>query len=173
MVHQGPIRFDQWLRAKDLQGTPRVVLQLPPGKCLIWLWILTLQRRPFKGRLRALWPGNHTIKHSSSLQCAISLSSDEAEFYSVVKTTSLGIWLQELFRHVDMKIKLFTDSSAALGTANRCGLGKPRSDYGDRLRTLWHQCGWIRGQAKRRTVGNQRRFQFFGELVIWVCAKIR
>ena len=56
----------------------------------------------------------------------------------MVKATSLGISLQELYRHwnVDVKIKVYTDSSAALGTASRRGLGKSRHVQ---TRYLWIQ----------------------------------
>ena len=56
----------------------------------------------------------------------------------MVKATSLGISLQELLRHwnVEVKIKVWTDSSAALGTASRRGLGKSRRVQ---TRFLWIQ----------------------------------
>ena len=130
--------------ARYLKGKPRVVLKFypqKPGKCLNIYADSDfagdlLTRRSTSGIV--VQHGSHTIKHSSSLQSTISLSSGEAEFYAVVKATSLGISLQELYRHwnVDVKIKVYTDSSAALGTASRRGLGKSRHVQ---TRFLWVQ----------------------------------
>ena len=82
--------------------------------------------------------GRHVVKHSSTLQSTISLSSGESEFYAIVKGVSIGYSIQELLRgwNVETKLKVMTDSSAALGTSNRLGLGKSRRVQ---TRFLWVQ----------------------------------
>ena len=68
----------------------------------------------------------------------MSLSSGEAEFYSIVRGVSIGISLQEVLRGwgFDPKLKVHTDSAAALGTCSRQGLGKSRHVQ---TRFLWVQ----------------------------------
>jgi hypothetical protein len=82
--------------------------------------------------------GRHTVKASSTLQSTISLSSGEAEYYSIVRGVSIGMSLQEILRGwgLQPKLKVHTDSSAALGTCNRQGLGRSRHVQ---TRFLWVQ----------------------------------
>ena len=72
--------------------------------------------------------GNNCLKNWSSTQAIIALSSGEAEFYGVVKASSIGLGVQSMF--VDMGIQLelevHTDAEAAKGIASRRGLGKVR-----------------------------------------------
>ena len=78
--------------------------------------------------------GRHSLRHSSNLQSTVSLSSGE----SVGESCS--------FRHgdpgalkswgINMKLHVYSDSSAALGTCNRLGLGKSRRVQ---TRFLWIQ----------------------------------
>ncbi len=82
--------------------------------------------------------GSHTIKHWSSTQAGISLSSGEAEFNGVVRGAGQALGHQSLLRDlgVELPIRLWTDSSAAIGICSRQGLGKVRhlDTY-----TLWVQ----------------------------------
>ncbi len=82
--------------------------------------------------------GSHTIKHWSSTQAGISLSSGEAEFNGVVRGAGQALGYQGLLKDlgVDLPIRLWTDSSAAIGICSRQGLGKVRhlDTY-----TLWIQ----------------------------------
>ena len=82
--------------------------------------------------------GKHTIKHWSSTQPSVSLSSGEAEFYGVVRGTGQGLGYESLLRDIGLTITLrvWTDSSAALGICSRQGLGKLR--HLD-THTLWVQ----------------------------------
>ncbi len=82
--------------------------------------------------------GRHTIKHWSSTQPSVSLSSGEAEFYGVVRGTGQGLGYQSLLKDLGMSVPLrvWTDSSAALGICSRQGLGKLR--HLD-THTLWVQ----------------------------------
>ena len=74
--------------------------------------------------------GTRLIKHWSSTQKTVTLSSGEAELYGVVKgaTESLGLRsLGEDMRIQDhIVIDLHADSSAAIGICRRSGIGKVR-----------------------------------------------
>ena len=90
--------------------------------------------------------GKHTIKTWSSTQTTISLSSGEAEFNGVVKGSGAGLGYRSLMKDLghDVDVRLWTDSSAALGICSRQGLGKLRHID---THTLWVQqavrCGSI------------------------------
>ena len=68
------------------------------------------------------------VKHWSSTQKVIALSSGEAELMGVVRASSEGLGLQSLCADLGMKIdvRVHTDSSAAVGICRRCGVGKVR-----------------------------------------------
>ena len=72
--------------------------------------------------------GGHTIKTWSTTQAVIALSSGEAEYYGMVKGASVGLGVKELMRDLGMQLRtrVFTDASAAIGIASRKGLGKVR-----------------------------------------------
>ena len=75
--------------------------------------------------------GRHSVKHGSNLQSTIALSSGESEHYALVKSTALGMSIQALMEDWGVKydLQVYSDSSAARGTARRRGLGTPtRSD---------------------------------------------
>ena len=68
----------------------------------------------------------------------MSLSSGEAEFYGFVRGSGQGIGYQALLRDLglDMPLRMWTDSSAAIGICSRQGLGKLRHID---AHTLWVQ----------------------------------
>ncbi len=72
--------------------------------------------------------GEHAIKTWSSTQTSVSLSSGEAEFYGVIKGAGMGLGFQSLLADLGLRIPLrvWTDSSAAVGICSRQGLGKMR-----------------------------------------------
>ena len=82
--------------------------------------------------------GRHTIKHWSSTQPSVTLSSGEAEFYGVVRGAGQGLGYQALLQDLglELPLRVWTDSSAALGICSRQGLGKLR--HLD-THTLWVQ----------------------------------
>ena len=82
--------------------------------------------------------GHHACKHWSSTQQSISLSSGEAEFAGVIRGAGQGLGFQALLRDLGLEIPLrvWTDSSAAIGICSRQGLGKLR--HLD-THTLWAQ----------------------------------
>jgi hypothetical protein len=82
------------------------------------------------------------VKTWSSTQQTVSRSSGEAELYALVKAASEGLGvvalLAELGRNVQLRVHC--DSSAAIGIANRSGLG--------RTRHLDVQLLWIQEQVR-------------------------
>ena len=82
--------------------------------------------------------GTHLIKSYSKTQANIALSSGEAEFFSMVHATSEALGLKAMTEDYHSKIDpwLYVDASAAIGVAQRTGLGKIRHlDTG----SLWLQ----------------------------------
>ena len=82
--------------------------------------------------------GSHLIKSWSSTQASVALSSGEAEFNGVVRGSGVGLGFQSLLRDlgVQVPLRVWTDSSAAIGICSRQGLGKLR--HLD-THTLWIQ----------------------------------
>lgn len=72
--------------------------------------------------------GGHVVKHWSTTQTTVSLSSGEAELHGVAKGGANSIGLQALAQDlgISLGIRLHTDSSAAVGMVRRRGLGKIR-----------------------------------------------
>ena len=80
----------------------------------------------------------HSIKTWSSTQTSVALSSGEAEFAGVVRGAGIGLGYCSLLADlgVSLPMRLWTDSSAAIGICSRQGLGKLR--HLD-THTLWVQ----------------------------------
>jgi hypothetical protein len=72
--------------------------------------------------------GTHLIKHWSSTQKTVTLSSGEAELNGIVKGAAEALGLQSLGRDlgVEVGLSLHTDSAAAVGICRRSGIGKVR-----------------------------------------------
>ena len=88
--------------------------------------------------------GSHVIKFWSSTQASLALSSGEAEYYGVVRAAGSGLGQQALFRDagLEVPIRIWTDSSAAMGTSARQGLGK--------LRHLECHSLWLQQRLRRK-----------------------
>ena len=99
--------------------------------------------------------GRHLIKHWSSTQPSLSLSSGEAEFYGVVRGTGQGLGYQSLLRDMglELPLRLWTDSSAALGICSRQGLGKLRHID---THTLWAQQAVRSGRVAVKKIPGER-----------------
>ncbi len=95
--------------------------------------------------------GRHTMKHWSSTQASVALSSGEAEFAGVIRGAGQGLGYQALLRDlgVDLPLRVWTDSSAAVGICSRQGLGKLR--HLD-THTLWIQQAVRSGRVDLRKV---------------------
>ena len=72
--------------------------------------------------------GQHPIKHWSSTQTTVALSSGEAELGGICKGSSICIGLQSIARDLGFQwqLKMFTDAIPAIGINHRRGLGKVR-----------------------------------------------
>ena len=82
--------------------------------------------------------GTHCIRTWSSTQASVTLSSGEADYYGLVKAAGAGLGHQSLMDDLGLHlpVRVWTDSSAALGIASRSGLGKLRHLE---THTLWVQ----------------------------------
>ena len=82
--------------------------------------------------------GGHLLKSWSSTQRSITLSSGEAELVAAVKMSAELIGMTQLTADwgLDYRGRVFVDSSAAIGVAQRKGNGKLRHV---RVGTLWIQ----------------------------------
>ena len=72
--------------------------------------------------------GKHNIRHWSTTQPTISLSSAEAELHGIARGAAQGIGLQSVARDLGMHfdIVIMTDAAAAIGIVRRRGLGQVR-----------------------------------------------
>ena len=105
--------------------------------------------------------GRHTMKHWSSTHASTALSSGEAEFNGVVRGSGQGLGYQSLLADLGIPIPLrvWTDSSAAIGICNRQGLGKLR--HLD-TRTLWIRQAVRLGRVDlRKVVGEDNPADLF------------
>ena len=70
------------------------------------------------------------MKSWSTNQAVIALSSGEAEYYGLVKGASMGLGAASIIRDLGWDyqdaLEIRTDASAAIGIANRIGIGKIR-----------------------------------------------
>ena len=95
--------------------------------------------------------GAHMIKSWSSTQGIVSLSSGEAEYYGLVKGSTVGIGIKSMMNDFggDLKLRVSTDASAAKGIASRRGLGKVRHID---VAQLWVQDKVLSGDIELRKI---------------------
>jgi hypothetical protein len=95
--------------------------------------------------------GRHTLKTWSTTQTGVSLSSGEAEMHGVVKGAGVGLGFQSLLADlgIDIPLRVWTDSSAAIGICSRQGLGRLRHLE---THTLWVQQAVRSGRVDLRKV---------------------
>ena len=72
--------------------------------------------------------GSHLIKHWSTTQTTVALSSGEAELKGILKGATEGLGLQSVGRDLSLEhsVNIYTDSSAAMGMVARKGIGRVR-----------------------------------------------
>ena len=99
--------------------------------------------------------GSHAVKHWSSTQPGVALSSGEAEYNGVVRGAGQGLGFQALLRDMghEVPLRVWTDSSAAIGICSRQGLGKLR--HLD-THTLWVQQAVRTGRFQLRNIPGER-----------------
>ena len=95
------------------------------------------------------------MKHWSSTQSSIALSSGEVEFAGVIRGAGQGLGYQALLKDlgVALPLRVWTDSSAAIGICSRQGLGKLR--HLD-THTLWIQQAVRTGRVDLRKVPGEQ-----------------
>ena len=95
--------------------------------------------------------GLQCMKHWSSTQASVALSSGEAEFAGVIRGSGQGLGYQALLSDLGVTAPLcvWTDSEAAIGICSRQGLGKLR--HLD-THTLWIQQAVRSGRVGLRKV---------------------
>ena len=83
--------------------------------------------------------GQHLLRHSSTVQSVIGLSSAESEYHALTKGGCSGLGLQSLFAdwNLELQLSLYTDSSSAKAIASRRGTGKSTRHIQTRM--LWLQ----------------------------------
>ena len=88
--------------------------------------------------------GQHLIKAWSATQASIALVSREAEYYCVVRGTGIALGIRALYSDIGLSlpIRVWTDSTAALGIGGRQGLGK--------LRHLECHSLWVQQRLRRK-----------------------
>ena len=91
--------------------------------------------------------GSHCIRHWSSTQPTIALSSGEAELGGLSKGCAQGIGLRSIATDLgfEFKVTLLTDATAAMGMARRRGVGK--------IRHLDAALMWIQQKVRSGDVG--------------------
>ena len=127
-----------------LIGLPRLVWHFPfqPKTDLMKVYVDTdfggcvHTRRSTSGGIAMM--GRHSLKHWSTTQTTIALSSGEAELSGICRGASIALGLQSLARDlgVELRIEILTDATAAIGICRRRGLGKIRHLH---VSDLWIQ----------------------------------
>ena len=91
--------------------------------------------------------GGSVLKHWSSTQSSIALSSGEAELVALVKAMAEGLGIQALASDLGWRVnvRVFTDSSAANSIVCRTGIGRVRHLE---TRLMWVQEAVSTGRVK-------------------------
>ena len=143
-----------------LVGKPRVVLQYKSQGRQSIAWGFSdsdwagCKRTAKSTSGGALMIGDHLIKSWSSTQKNITLSSGEAELVAAVKACTELIGLTQLAQDwgVELKGKVYVDSSAAIGVAHRKGNGRLRHV---KVGLLWIQEKVEEGEVEVKKVGGE------------------
>ena len=72
--------------------------------------------------------GDHLVKHWSTTQATVALSSGEAELTGISKGAAQGLGLQSIAKDlgISLSLRVMSDATAATGISRRRGLGKVR-----------------------------------------------
>ena len=99
--------------------------------------------------------GSQVIKTWSSTLASVALSSGEAEFYGVVRAAGQGLGFQSLLHDLgcDLPLRLWTDSTAAIGICSRQGLGGQRHVA---THSLWVQQGLRAGRFSLHKIAGEK-----------------
>ena len=88
--------------------------------------------------------GSHVIRFWSSTQASLALTSGEAQYYGEVPAAGIDLVQRALFRDAGrgIPVRVWTDSSSAMGTSARQGLCK--------LRHLECHSLWLQQRLRRK-----------------------
>ena len=91
--------------------------------------------------------GGHCVKHWSTTQTKVALSSGEAELGGICRGASIGLGLQSLAHdlQIELELEVLTDATAAIGICRRRGLGRIRHLH---TADLWIQDRLRKGDFK-------------------------
>ena len=87
------------------------------------------------------------MKHWSTTQTTVALSSGEAELGGICREASIGLGLQSLAHdlQIELELEVLTDATAAIGICRRRGLGRIRHLH---TADLWIQDKLRKGDFK-------------------------
>ena len=119
--------------ARYVKGVPRAkqsALGSARGQRLCWR---------HRNASEHVWSACAELRHSSTVQNVIGLSSAESEYYALTKGGCSGLGLQSFFADWNLKLQLslHPDSSSAKAVASRRGAGKSTRHIQTRM--LWLQ----------------------------------
>ena len=105
----------------------------------------------------ALQWGSHCLKHSSTVQSTVSLSSGESEYYALLRASAHLLGMKSLLGDwgYEPELVALCDSSAARGIAARQGLGRVR--HVD-VRYLWLQQQVQHGRLRVESVDSKENW---------------
>ena len=91
--------------------------------------------------------GRHMLRAYSKTQSNIALASGEAEYYAMVRAASESMGLKAMVADFKREVEpwLYVDATAAMGVAQRVGLGK--------IRHLETQSLWLQQAVRNKRVG--------------------
>lgn len=138
--------------AKYLKTRPRLVMMYPwqqEGEPIIahsdanWAGC-KVRRKSTSGA--TIHIGKHLIKTYSKTQSLIALSSAESELYAMVRASAESLGIMALLEDFgkNAMIQFYVGASAALGVAQRHGIGK--------IRHLQTNCLWIQEKAVKQAI---------------------
>ena len=153
----------QWKRVakRTSKRVPRKALQYPsqePSRAHLEVHVEsdwagdTASRRSRSGVI--VRRGLHLLRHSSTVQNLIGLSSAENEYYALTKGGCSGLGLQSLFADWNLKLQLslHTESSSAKAVASRRGAGKSTRHIQTRMQ-------WLQERVAAKTLASCGKWQ--------------
>ena len=90
--------------------------------------------------------GSHCLKHWSSTQTTLSLSTAEAELHGIAKGIQVALGFKSMCADMNLHkpLRIHSDATAAIGIARRRGLGK--------LRHLDVEDLWVQDKVRNKYV---------------------
>ena len=146
LCHEGTLSFLRYPTKTGVEQLKRLIRYLAGAKRLVWhfgvqetkgpddltVYVDTdfagchVIRRSTSGG--ATCRGQHLVKHWSTTQSTVALSSGEAELTGIWKGSAQGLGLQSIAMDlgIPLTLRVMSDATAAIGISRRRGLGKVR-----------------------------------------------